>query len=92
MDLVLQGHDHAYLRTWPMHNSERVADTTAGTVYLVSVAGTKMYDQGDHEYIEVGLANTQTWQILDIQLDGNRLVYHAYDIDGKRVDALIIEK
>ena len=30
--------------------------------------------------------------MLDIQISGNRLVYRAYDIDGKLRDELVIEK
>ncbi len=92
VDLVLQGHDHAYLRTYPMKENARVDGAAQGTIYLVSMAGTKMYEQDKRDYAEVGFVNTSTFQVLDIQLHGNRLVYHAYDIDGNRVDDFVIEK
>ena len=38
------------------------------------------------------MTNTSTFQVLDIQISGNRLVYRAYDIEGKLRDNLIIEK
>ena len=92
VDMVLQGHDHAYLRTYPMKNDQRVDSPAEGTVYLVTVSGTKMYDQAEREYTEVGYVNMSTYQVLDIQLHGNRLVYRAYDTDGNKVDELVIEK
>ena len=33
VDLALQGHDHAYLRTYPMRDQKRVATAKDGTVY-----------------------------------------------------------
>ena len=92
VDLALQGHDHAYLRTYPMKGNQRVADPKTGTVYIISVSGTKHYAQAAHDYTEFGMTNVATYQVLDLQISGNRLVYRAYDIDGKLRDELVIEK
>ena len=92
VDLALQGHDHAYLRTYPLKASQRVATPRDGTVYIVSVSGTKMYPQDPRDYTEVGLTNVPLYQVLDLQISGNRLVYRAYDIDGTLRDRLVIEK
>ena len=92
LDMALQGHDHAYLRTYPIKDQKNVASSAEGTVYIVSVSGTKYYEQGQREYTEFGMTNVSTFQVLDIQISGNRLVYRSYDIDGKLRDNLIIEK
>lgn len=92
VDLALQGHDHAYLRTYPMFGDKKVDSPSKGTVYIVSVSGTKMYDQDPREYTEFGMTNVATYQVLDIQISGDRLVYRAYDIDGEKRDEIIIEK
>lgn len=92
VDMVLQGHDHAYLRTWPMKNNEHVDSSAEGTVYVVSVSGTKMYDMGSFDYAAKAFADTSTYQSLDIQIDGNRLIYKAHNMDGACVDEIIIEK
>lgn len=92
LDMALQGHDHAYLRTYPMNNEQRVGTAAEGTIYVLSVSGTKFYDQADLDYIEFGMTNVATYQVLDIQISGNRLVYRAYDIDGNKRDEFIIEK
>jgi hypothetical protein len=92
VDLALQGHDHAYLRTYPLKKNNRVATPAEGTIYIVSVSGVKMYDQVQRDYTEFGMTNVATYQVLDIQISGDRLVYRAYDIDGKLRDELVIEK
>ena len=38
------------------------------------------------------MTNTATYQVLDIQISGDRLVYRAYDTDGNLKDELVIEK
>lgn len=92
VDLALQGHDHAYLRTWPMRDQKRVDSPSEGTIYIVSVSGTKFYEQGEFDYTEFGMTNVSTYQVLDIQIDGNRLAYKAYDIEGSVRDEFVIEK
>lgn len=92
VDLALQGHDHSYLRTYPMKGEQRVASPAQGTIYIVSVSGTKMYEQDKRDYTEFGMTNVATYQVLDIQIVGNRLIYRAHDIDGKLRDTFIIEK
>ena len=92
VDLALHGHDHAYLRTYPMREQKRVASAAEGTIYVLSVSGTKHYDQRQNDYAEVGFTKLSTYQVLDIQVDGNRLVYRAYDFDGKVRDEFVIEK
>ncbi len=92
VDVALQGHDHAYLRTYPMRDGKRVSSAKDGTIYIVSVSGTKMYKQDKRDYTEFGMTNTPTYQTLDIQISGNRLLYRAYDIDGNLKDTFTIEK
>lgn len=92
VDLALQGHDHAYLRTHPMNNNQRVASPKDGTIYLVSVSGTKLYDQAKHDYTEVGFTKVPIWQLLDLTLEDRTLRYRAYDIDGKLRDEFVITK
>ena len=92
VDLALQGHDHAYLRTFPMKGNRPVTGVKDGTVYIVSVSGTKFYKQDTRDYTEFAMTNVATYQVLDIQISGDRLVYRAYDIDGALRDELVIEK
>jgi hypothetical protein len=92
VDLALQGHDHSYLRTYPMRGKQRATSAADGTIYIVSVSGTKYYEQAPHDYTEVGLTKLSTYQVLDIEIQGNRLVYRAHDFEGKVRDEFIIQK
>ena len=75
-----------------MNAQKRVATAKDGTIYTIAVSGTKHYDQASHYYTEVGFTKVSTYQVLDIQINGNRLVYRAHDVDGKVRDEFVIEK
>ncbi len=92
VDLALQGHDHAYLRTYPMKAEQKVGSPAEGTIYIVAVSGTKFYEQGQFDYTEFGMTNVATYQVLDIRINGNRLEYGAYDVTGTLRDTFVIEK
>lgn len=92
VDLALQGHDHAYLRTYPMKGGVRVETPADGTIYIVSVSGTKFYDQIDRDYSEVAFPNVMTYQLIDITTDPDRLSYRAFDGDETVRDEFVIEK
>ena len=92
VDMVLQGHDHAYLRTRPIREGSPVASPAKGTVYVVSVSGEKFYDQNPRDYTARGMTNLATYQTIDIQVKEKRLTYRSFDREGREVDALVIEK
>jgi hypothetical protein len=75
-----------------MNAQHRVASHQDGTTYIISISGTKHYEQPPHDYTEVGFTKISTYQVLDIQVDGNRLVYRAHDVDGQVRDQFIIQK
>lgn len=95
VDLVLQGHDHAYARTG-LVVGENVAEGTSartgvnGTVYVVSVSGPKMYDVGREPRMKRAAANTQLYQIISI--DGDELRYQARTAVGELYDAFTLKK
>lgn len=93
VDIAFQGHDHAYLRTFPMKDGKKAASFAEGTVYLISVSGTKFYKQAKHDYTEVGFTDTPTYQVVNISSSPkDRLIYRAFDVDGKVKDEFTIEK
>ena len=92
VDMVLQGHDHAYLRTHPMKANRRVSTSAEGTTYVVAVSGDKFSGQGNRDYIEVGQTGLSTYQTLEIDEIAHRLTYRAWGDDGEVVDSLIIDK
>lgn len=101
VDLVLQGHDHAYARgraAAPEENlltGVNVRDGT-GTVYVVSVSGGKMYglrpkawDGWPAERDRAG-ENTQLFQ--RIRIDGDTLSFESYTVTGDLYDAFDLVK
>ena len=92
VDMVLQGHDHAYLRTRPMLDGKPVSSAAEGTVYVVSVSGEKFYEQDPRNYTEKGITNLPTYQTIDIKVNEKRLIYRAFDREGHEVDSLVIDK
>jgi 3',5'-cyclic AMP phosphodiesterase CpdA len=96
VDLVFQGHEHAYMRTYPLRGGERVAGPAEGTIYLISVSGTKMYKQVKRSYTHVAFTNTATYSTIDLApatgRRGGRLVYRAYDASGTVRDEFMIDK
>lgn len=86
VDLVLQGHDHAYSRTFPLKNHQRVKDDQKGTVYLMSVAGPKTYpvdDRYQHLFARTA-SNIQWFQTVEVTAD--KIKIKAYNLDGKIED------
>ena len=88
VDLVLQGHDHAYGRGHNMAYGEAHKDK--GPVYVVSVSGPKMYTLNFEPWLDRAASNTQLYQA--IRIDGKMLDYDAYTTTGERYDAFTLKK
>ncbi len=88
VDLVLNGHDHTYARGIMKPDGVVQRGRVAGTVYLVSVSGSKQYRQDAEPWWETGYTNTQFWQ--KITVDGNRLIYKAFDASGSLADQFML--
>jgi len=92
VDLVLQGHDHTYGRTYKLLNGVKQDDSGKGTVYTVSVSGPKQYDPSKrYESLmpKMGTA-VQLFQIISV--DNNRLFYESYTANGELFDSFELKK
>jgi hypothetical protein len=92
VDLVLQGHDHAYQRTYPLYGHRRVETPSEGTIYVIAVSGDKFVDRAAHDYVAAGRSGVSTYQTIEIDSHLNRLTYRARTENGAIVDELQIEK
>jgi hypothetical protein len=92
VDMVVQGHDHAYLRTYPLRSHRTVDSAGEGTIYVVAVAGDKFCDQRVSESTAVGFTQTSTYQTIEIDDVADRLTYRAWTDAGDVVDQLVIAK
>lgn len=98
VDLVLQGHDHTYARTG-LRSYENVPEgatarddpsATAGTVYVVSVAGPKMYILEPEPWMRRAGEDVQLYQVISV--DGDALRYEARTALGEPYDAFELRK
>ena len=71
-------------------NGVQKLDEKTGTIYVVSVSGTKMYDNSRLPFTKRVAEDTQLYQI--IQIDGTRLRFEARTAIGKRYDAFELRK
>ncbi|MCX8036250.1 MAG: metallophosphoesterase family protein [Candidatus Sumerlaeia bacterium] len=92
VDLVLQGHDHTYGRTPKIRANRIVEPAEAGTIYAVSVVGTKMYkiNPESRPFMARLAGNVQLFQVVSVS--DQALTYEAYSADGKLFDAFELQR
>jgi hypothetical protein len=92
VDLVLQGHDHAYARTHKVAKDRVTGSAYPGVVYAISVSGPKMYQthESHRELMATVVEQRQCFQAVKVSPD--RLMYAAYSIDGALVDSFELQK
>ncbi len=93
VQLVLQGHDHAYTRTFPLKNGEIMKKVSNGVNYVISVSGQKMYpikSKFDDLYAKKGEEGIQYFQT--IEFTKKRMIYKSYTATGECHDKLVIKK
>jgi 3',5'-cyclic AMP phosphodiesterase CpdA len=95
VDLVLQGHDHSYGRSGlvvgenlPTGASAR--DPNAGTVYVVSVSGPKLYSLDPEPWMKSSAQDKQLYQVITV--DGDHLRYEARTATGELYDRFELRK
>ena len=93
VDLVLQGHDHAYARSGlggPTNVAEGVRHRSRNTVYVVSVSGPKMYPLQDRWKVSRQASGVQLFQV--IRVSSEQLRYEARLATGELYDAFTLDK
>ena len=82
VDLVLNGHDHSYLRTKKMSGNQPAATEAEGTIYVTSTATEKYYDYIPLNEAAIQFAHTLTYQVISVSNDKNgtaHLKFKAFD-------------
>lgn len=96
VDLVLQGHDHAYNRSGlgGPKNSDNVPEGVrrkdSNTVYVVSVSGPKMYGLQEQWKVSRVAGGVQLFQVIRVAPDSIR--YEARTAEGTPYDAFTLTK
>ncbi|MEX0329805.1 MAG: fibronectin type III domain-containing protein [Puniceicoccaceae bacterium] len=100
VDLVLQGHDHAYLRGHqPMRHQSPGLNNSLQTMFVTSMSGAKQYaitKERVEAYAQMNYTpdkmgeQKQFFQVIGV--DGHELTYSAYSADGVLYDRAVITK
>ncbi|MFA7418392.1 MAG: metallophosphoesterase family protein [Melioribacteraceae bacterium] len=92
VDLVLQGHDHNYARSYKLYNGNIVGKKDKGTIYVNSVSGTKYYELNSKHLglMEKKGGKVQLYQVISV--DGNNLSFKSYTVTGTLYDSFVITK
>lgn len=88
VDLVLQGHDHAYSRGRDPELSAELGNSRTGPVYTISNSGGKsrpLDRTGEAlDWADIAAENLQFYQ--HIEIDGDTLTYSSYIMNGELFD------
>ncbi|QXE19841.1 metallophosphoesterase family protein [Clostridium sp. 001] len=94
VDVVLNGHDHAMSRTFPINNGKYYNDYSKGTVYYVTGrSGAKYYSDLSSKVWDAFFFDPQDmpcYEVADVK--ENVLAINAYKQDGTLVDFFVIDK
>lgn len=85
VDLVLCGHQHIYMRTYPMYKGKINQN---GITYVMGNSGSKFYAKADVFYSEKMIENTSTYQVIEI--DGDTLNLKTCDEKGSVLDTVTL--
>lgn len=93
VDLVLEGHDHVYARTYPMSEGKPLLNGEQGTVYLDGGAsGWKFYDGTKYEYLNF-MFDDDVPVYSAIQVSHDKIIIQARTTESEElIDNYTIEK
>ena len=82
VDLVFEGHQHVYSRSFPLYQGH--IDYEHGITYIMGVSGSKHYDSADETRAERTVYLTPNYEL--VRTDGDSLTVQALDIEGNELD------
>ena len=94
VDLVINGHDHGYSRTYPIYQDSFVASPAKGTVYVVAGrSGNKFYTDLSQKVWDAFFHDPQAEpNYIVFEVAGNKLTLKAYTQSGSLIDTYTIDK
>lgn len=98
VDLVLQGHNHEYARSFPLRDGEIVGDggnivnNREGTVYVVTnTAGQKFNEKKEDQFYHQVHFQNRKQMFAGVTIQDHTLTFRAYDVDDKKLDEFVIQ-
>ena len=92
VDMVLQGHDHTYGRGTNIPQGAMMVDQSVGTVYVVSVAGPKMYFVADIARQRMNRLGEDVQLYQHIEVEYDRIRFESRTVTGRLYDAFHLVK
>ncbi|VVB68902.1 3',5'-cyclic adenosine monophosphate phosphodiesterase CpdA [uncultured archaeon] len=94
VDMVFNGHDHAYCRTYPINNDSIVSSPALGTVYIIAGrSGAKYLNDIEPKVWSANFFDPQDMpNYLVVDVNGSRMEIKNCKMDGTLVDDYIIDK
>lgn len=91
VDMVFVGHQHQYMRTYPIFQGEVQTDPAAyGIVYVMGNAGSKFYGAGSGFTYTAAEQTGSSYQIISI--DDDVLIMASKKANGELIDSYTIDK
>ncbi|RAR43688.1 phosphodiester glycosidase family protein [Paenibacillus sp. MDMC362] len=91
VDLVLNGHDHIYIRSYPMMDNQIAADSEGTTYVVAGSSGPKFYshtERGWHEVVD----EEKTQMYASVEVKGDALHFVTKTVGGRVVDEFTLTK
>jgi hypothetical protein len=91
VDLVLTGHIHTHMRTYPMRAGKVVNSSKDGTVHVISISiPNRGFDAPKPEFAEAWVRSDYFCNVISI--DDTRLEFRAVNPNGEVKDQFVLEK
>ncbi|WP_317965879.1 metallophosphoesterase family protein [Paenibacillus sp. CCS19] len=98
VDLVLQGHNHEYSRSYPLRDgkvtgaADKPVPNHTGTVYVVTnTSGPKFNEKKDDQFYHAVHLQNNKQMFAAITVEVNKLTYTAYTADGEEIDQFAVQ-
>ncbi|WP_054956349.1 phosphodiester glycosidase family protein [Paenibacillus dakarensis] len=91
VDLVLNGHDHMYLRTHLMKNKQVSTDGQGTTYVIAGSSGSKFYSRTSRDWQKV-TDEEQTQMYASVEITGDELRMVTKTVSGRVVDEFTLSK
>lgn len=91
IDLVLQGHDHNYVRTYPMKDKSKVT-AGKGTVYITANSGGAKFYPTKSRYWQAVDLQTDIQMFVAVTVSKSKLIINAYDVNNVLIDTTTLIK
>lgn len=92
VDMVLQGHDHTYFRTYRLRNNKVVTDSERGTIFVGSTSGPKSYKLNTKFQNLMAKLSTDVQLFQVIAIEKNKIIHKSFTADGSLYDSFELIK